>query len=340
MSAHMWVRRRRPTRLILILAVLGLAAIALYQCVPNRHSVEGTLTERSQSALRAHGISGVSVNFSGRDGELVVANANDVQRAAEVVRHVEGVRVVTARPGPGATIPRPPAIMIVLAASGHCTLTGSVASDSVRAALVRALRDGTASRAIQDNLTVDPAVGDAAISGLPVIVAALGPADATITLRDGRITLTGSVNSSAASDAATKAAAGAVGEDNVSNRLLLSRKAIQIALSALPRITFESGSADLTAAGRVAIVAAAGILKGSPGTHVRVEGHTDSTGASADNVVLSRARAETVVATLVSLGVPPGQLSSIGYGESRPRVPDTTPTNQAINRRVEIQVLG
>jgi hypothetical protein len=78
-----------------------------------------------------------------------------------------------------------------------------------------------------------------------------------------------------------------------------------------------------------------------PELKIRIRGHTDSRGGAAYNLELSRRRAAAVHAYLVEhfpeLQV--GQLTSVGYGETRPRVPNTTWTNQAKNRRVEFKVL-
>jgi outer membrane protein OmpA-like peptidoglycan-associated protein len=338
MSGHYWVRRRRPkARLFVIVIGLGLALIGLAQLLPNRHSIEDDLTARSKTALSASGIDGVAVSFTGRDGTLTVPDADEVDRAADVVRHIEGVRVVSAHAAtqPGAAFFRTPTVMVVLA-DGRAIVTGAVPTDQVRTALIA----GFAGLSVQDSLTLDPGVTDAAVTRLPAVVKALGNDKATVTLRDGRITLTGTVASASVRATANAAATTAVGANNVDNHLAVVAGGVQADLSGLPRVTFESGSATLTATGRAAVAKAAAILKAHPAANVRVEGHTDSNGSDANNVTLSRARAKTVVDTLIAMGIPAQRLSSIGYGESAPLVPDTTPANQAINRRVEFVVLG
>ena len=42
---------------------------------------------------------------------------------------------------------------------------------------------------------------------------------------------------------------------------------------------------------------------------------------------------------VVSLGVAGARMEAVGYGETRPKVPDNSPANQAINRRVDFVVL-
>ena len=74
---------------------------------------------------------------------------------------------------------------------------------------------------------------------------------------------------------------------------------------------------------------------------VRVEGHTDNvpifTEKFESNWELSTGRAANVVKYFIDEGnVAPQRLSAVGYGESKPLVPNDTPEHRARNRRVEI----
>ncbi|GAB4236998.1 MAG: LamG domain-containing protein [Acidobacteriota bacterium] len=69
---------------------------------------------------------------------------------------------------------------------------------------------------------------------------------------------------------------------------------------------------------------------------VRVEGHTDDTGAEQFNLVLSELRAHVVALELARLGVEPQRLRPRGFGEARPLVPNDSEANRARNRRVEV----
>lgn len=77
----------------------------------------------------------------------------------------------------------------------------------------------------------------------------------------------------------------------------------------------------------------------------RVEGHTDWIGSDAYNLRLSARRAESVRNWLVQAGgVPRPAISTVGYGESRPVAPNSTPDGRddpegrQRNRRVELLV--
>lgn len=73
-----------------------------------------------------------------------------------------------------------------------------------------------------------------------------------------------------------------------------------------------------------------------PEVKVKIVGHTDSDGKDADNLDLSKRRAIAVKNELVkSFGVNGDRLSTDGMGESQPVAPNDTPTNKALNRRVE-----
>jgi len=73
---------------------------------------------------------------------------------------------------------------------------------------------------------------------------------------------------------------------------------------------------------------------------ILLEGHTDDVGDQEYNLDLSRSRAETARAYLVSqFDLPPASVRSEGYGESQPKVANTDSDARTINRRVELTVL-
>jgi len=73
--------------------------------------------------------------------------------------------------------------------------------------------------------------------------------------------------------------------------------------------------------------------------YIRVEGHTDNVGSRPYNLDLSRRRAESVVAYIVSKSVPRGRLTAVGLGFDRPLAPNTTALGRAKNRRVQFYVV-
>ena len=68
---------------------------------------------------------------------------------------------------------------------------------------------------------------------------------------------------------------------------------------------------------------------------VQVVGHTDNSGNDAANLDLSKHRAASVKSELVKMGVSADMLTTDGAGASKPIAPNDTPSNKALNRRVE-----
>jgi len=79
------------------------------------------------------------------------------------------------------------------------------------------------------------------------------------------------------------------------------------------------------------------ILKNNPNLKIEVAGYTDNIGSNEYNLKLSQKRAEAVKNVLINkFGIDPNRIIAKGYGKSYPLVPNTTDTNRALNRRVEI----
>jgi OOP family OmpA-OmpF porin len=80
----------------------------------------------------------------------------------------------------------------------------------------------------------------------------------------------------------------------------------------------------------------ANILNEVPDVKVKIVGYTDSDGADAANLDLSKRRSASVKAELAkSFGVNADRLETDGMGESQPVATNDTPVNKALNRRVE-----
>ncbi len=77
------------------------------------------------------------------------------------------------------------------------------------------------------------------------------------------------------------------------------------------------------------------LMKENPSLNFSVEGHTDSVGSEAHNQSLSDSRAKAVMDHMISMGVSPSRLKSVGHGQSIPVAGNDTPEGRAQNRRVE-----
>ena len=104
-------------------------------------------------------------------------------------------------------------------------------------------------------------------------------------------------------------------------------------------ILFEAGKANLKQEAKDNLTEVAAILKTLlSGSHVEIEGHSDSLGNAANNEKLSQQRADAVLAHLVSRNVDSTLLKAKGYGSTRAIATNTTPEGRAKNRRVELVI--
>jgi chemotaxis protein MotB len=104
-------------------------------------------------------------------------------------------------------------------------------------------------------------------------------------------------------------------------------------------VLFPPGSAEMTPKGRTTLRQVFDLLK-QFNYNVKVEGHTDNipihTLRYPSNWELSASRAAEVAHMLIDDGFPPERLSVEGFAEFRPKVPNTSAENRAINRRIEV----
>lgn len=106
---------------------------------------------------------------------------------------------------------------------------------------------------------------------------------------------------------------------------------------------FDLGSADIKPSAKQVLDRVAEVLRAVPNP-VLIEGHTDNlpirTVQYPSNWELSAARAARVLRYLVQKGrIPAERLIAVGYADTRPLVPNSSPANRAQNRRVDIAVL-
>ncbi|QQL51511.1 OmpA family protein [Mucilaginibacter ginkgonis] len=76
-------------------------------------------------------------------------------------------------------------------------------------------------------------------------------------------------------------------------------------------------------------------LLNAKGFSMKLAGHTDAVGSDKANLILSKARAESIKNYLVSKGVNASKIEATGYGESQPIASNKTAAGRAKNRRVE-----
>jgi OOP family OmpA-OmpF porin len=77
------------------------------------------------------------------------------------------------------------------------------------------------------------------------------------------------------------------------------------------------------------------VLNDNPDLKFEIDGHTDNSGISAHNMVLSQQRADAVKNQLISMGIDGSRLTTKGFGDSKPIGNNSTDDGRANNRRVE-----
>ncbi|MEO8236600.1 MAG: DUF5723 family protein [Flavobacterium sp.] len=109
-------------------------------------------------------------------------------------------------------------------------------------------------------------------------------------------------------------------------------------------IFFTSGKAVLSKANNdetsTRLDAIKEILKNYPNAKFAINGHTDNVGNAKGNQKLSEVRAKVVMDALIAKGVNPANLTSQGFGASKPVKSNKTAAGRAENRRTEIIYLG
>lgn len=119
---------------------------------------------------------------------------------------------------------------------------------------------------------------------------------------------------------------------------LLSPLDAQVIQEAVANINFETASANLTSESTSILDNIADVLTRNPYYNVSVDGHTDSQGKEASNLILSKARAAACLKHLLGKGIDPNRMSSNGFGSSKPVAENTTEAGRRKNRRVEFNL--
>ena len=103
-------------------------------------------------------------------------------------------------------------------------------------------------------------------------------------------------------------------------------------------VLFATDSATVSGTSQNDLFAVARSLNNNPNSSVSVIGHTDNVGDAGYNFDLSQRRAQAVASVLISGGVAPQRIRSIGRGEDAPIASNLTAEGRQQNRRVEIVI--
>ncbi len=109
-------------------------------------------------------------------------------------------------------------------------------------------------------------------------------------------------------------------------------------LVTLGDVLFEFNRAEVKPGAQTSLRKLADFLQQYPTRRILIEGFTDNIGSPTSNEVLSRRRAEAVNTALLSMGVASQRSTTVGYGAQYPIADNSTETNRALNRRVEVYI--
>ncbi len=106
----------------------------------------------------------------------------------------------------------------------------------------------------------------------------------------------------------------------------------------LKTVFFGFDSSDLDSDTKAAVQANADYLKTNANVDVQVEGHCDERGGRQYNLALGERRAKAVRDQLVALGVESKRISTVSYGNERPKAEGNDESAWSQNRRANFVV--
>jgi outer membrane protein OmpA-like peptidoglycan-associated protein len=103
-------------------------------------------------------------------------------------------------------------------------------------------------------------------------------------------------------------------------------------------ILYQTASADLSKQSKFILRQFSRFLEENPTITIAIQGHTDNEGNADNNLALSQRRAEGVRDYLISLGIEANRLEAKGFGQTQPKVPNSSAENKAKNRRTDFVI--
>ncbi|MFH1051738.1 MAG: OmpA family protein [bacterium] len=104
-------------------------------------------------------------------------------------------------------------------------------------------------------------------------------------------------------------------------------------------IEFEFGKSEINPQSYPLINQVVDFLAENKSYKIRISGHTDDIGKDEDNLKLSRDRAEAVKNYIINKRIKPSRIVTVGFGETKPLVPNSNEANRRTNRRTEFEII-
>ncbi|RZL48172.1 MAG: OmpA family protein [Pedobacter sp.] len=120
----------------------------------------------------------------------------------------------------------------------------------------------------------------------------------------------------------------------VTEKVIVTEADRAVVADAIKNLEFDLGKSTIRSKSYATLNRVAALLV-EKNFSLKLAGHTDNTGSDALNLRLSKDRAESVKAYLVSQGANASRIEATGYGEAQPIATNKTAAGRQQNRRVE-----
>lgn len=120
-------------------------------------------------------------------------------------------------------------------------------------------------------------------------------------------------------------------------KVIITEEDRRIVNDAIKNLEFDFGKSSIRSRSYASLDKVAELLSKKNIT-LKLAGHTDNVGSESANLKLSKDRAESVKAYLVSKGANPSRIEATGYGETQPIASNKTEAGRQQNRRVEFTI--
>ena len=233
----------------------------------------------------------------------------------------------TATTATATTTTAPKKLVLIGLEGGRLKLQGAVATAAQQAKLRAAAARAVDPANLIDSFVVDAtsAITDGEVAALATLMGAMSVplSSGEIGRSDVGLYATGVYVDESARVAFERAATAAGVTPTLNARIAATAAdatALENELNTVVRsspILFRKGKAILDPASIATLQRVAGVAKRFSGLIIEVQGHTDSVGDPAKNQTLSEQRAQAVRGALAALGVPVGDLTAKGFGETQ-----------------------
>jgi outer membrane protein OmpA-like peptidoglycan-associated protein len=105
------------------------------------------------------------------------------------------------------------------------------------------------------------------------------------------------------------------------------------------RILFDFGSSVLRSDSYRQLDIIVKMMKVNPNMKIELSGHTDAIGVDKRNIAQSEERAISTKLYLMSKGIDPNRINTVGMGNKAPVAPNNTDGGRQLNRRVDMKVV-